>query len=603
MNNLIIFDFEVFRHDVLFGSIILSDGDAKVFQTWNLDEIRSFYKENINSIWIGHNNERYDNLILQSIVQGGTEEFVKKVNDKIISSEVRGKLNIPLQYFDLMSTHIYALKTIEAFMGKNISETQVDFNLPRKLTDEEKALTESYNLDDLEQTLDDFYELQGDFTLRLDIINEFNLPMKALHETGTQVAERVLHAERIDGIEDWYVKPEIYSTLRVKNQQVLDFYLNEDFRRQEKDPKRNLSLTLCGTPHKLGAGGIHGALSRYSADWAYYFDVSGYYNLVMINYNLLPRTIPDEYKELYKYMYQEQLRLKKIDPRKRWVYKTILLSVFGSTMNEYTKFYDPQRGSLITMTGQIFLVDLLEKLDGKVTLIQSNTDGIIAKPLPGVEDKEIVKIIDEWQARTGFVLKLEKIYEIHQRDVNCYCYKTESGEIHTLGEAVLHYDKLTRPFERAPYNAKEPLIMAHGVVEYFMFKQLPEQTVEKYKQTLRLFQYICKKRSYDYMEYEQTDLKTNITTSSKIQHINRAFALKSNEQRGMVYKFKTTNGKLSKAKISNLPDSVFVYNNEILSEDAVNHLETQIDYNYYIRRIYERILEFNPIPQIKRVNI
>lgn len=603
MSNLIIFDFEVFRHDTLLGAIVLSGDEPSIFQSWDLDEIRQFYRDNINSIWIGHNNTRYDNFILQAIVQGGDEEFIKKVNDRLIATENKGRLNIQLNYFDLMSTHIYALKTIEAFMGKNISETQVDFNLPRKLTQEEKELTESYNLDDLEQTLDDFYELQSDFTLRLDIMKEFNLPMCTLHETGTQVAERVLHAERIDGIEEWYVKPEIYPTLRVKNQAVLDFYLGENFRRDKDDPKRNLSVILCGTPHKLGAGGIHGALNRYSTDWAYYFDVSGYYNLVMILYDLLPRTIPDEYKELYKYMYHEQLRLKKIDPVKRWVYKTILLSVFGSTMNEYTKFYDPQRGSLITMTGQMFLVDLLEKLEGKVTLIQSNTDGVIAKPLPGVTEKELVDIINEWQARTGFVLKLEKIYNIHQRDVNCYCYQTESGEIHTLGEAVLHYDKLTRPFERAPYNAKEPLIIAHGIVEYFMFGQLPEQTVEKYKRTLRLFQYICKKRTYDYVEYETTDLKTNVTTSTRMQHVNRAFALKSDDYSGMVYKYKMTNGKLSRAKISNLPESVFVYNNEILSEEAVNSLIPQIDYNYYIKRIYERILEFNPIPLIKTVNI
>ena len=82
----------------------------------------------------------------------------------------------------------------------------------------------------------------------------------------------------------------------------------------------------------------------------------------MINYDLLSRTIPQEYKELYKFMYHEQLRLKKENPALRGVYKTILLAVFGAQMNKYTDFYDPQTGSLVMIVGQLFLVDLLEKL-------------------------------------------------------------------------------------------------------------------------------------------------------------------------------------------------------------------------------------------------
>ena len=60
------------------------------------------------------------------------------------------------------------------------------------------------------------------------------------------------------------------------------------------------------------------------------------------------------------------------------------------------KIYDtkPQVGSLITITGQMFL-DLLEKLGDKVKLIQSNTDGIIIKTLPTYEE-EVLNIVKEW---------------------------------------------------------------------------------------------------------------------------------------------------------------------------------------------------------------
>ena len=97
-------------------------------------------------------------------------------------------------------------------------------------------------------------------------------------------------------------------------------------------------------------------------DWAYYFDVSGYYNLIMINYDLLSRAIPEEGKKLYEYMYHQQLALKGVDDAKRQVYKTILLAVFGAQKHEGSDLYDLGKGTLVPIVGQMFLIDLLEKL-------------------------------------------------------------------------------------------------------------------------------------------------------------------------------------------------------------------------------------------------
>lgn len=595
--NIIIFDFEVFRYDTLLGAIILRDDNVEIFQTWNLTEIIEFYEANKQSIWIGHNNSFYDNYILQEVVRGRNSISIKKKSDELIQHSRKSYLDIDLYWYDLMAQHMVGLKTVECAVGKDISTSEVDFAITRPLTDEEKAKTESYNRDDLDQTLDDFYNTLSEFTLRLDIIDEFNLPLEALHATGTQVAEMVLHAEKIDGIEDWYVPPTIYPTLQVKNQQVLDFYLNEDFRKG-----KNLALDICGTPHKLGAGGIHGALKKYHTDWAYYFDVSGYYNLVMINYDLLPRSIPDEYKKFYTYMYHEQLKLKKTNPNKRWVYKVILLSVFGAMTNQYCKFYDPNRGTLVTMVGQMFLVDLLEKLDGKATIIQSNTDGIIAKALPGVDEAEMRSIIDEWQNRTGFVLKLEKVYNIYQRDVNNYTYRTEDGKIKTLGEVFKHYDAWENPFYEDSYRAKEPIIIEHAVVDYFMYNRLPEETIEMNKRQLRMFQFICKKNTYDWIDVEKLNLSTNEMTIERLGNVCRAFAYNNPDVRWTIYKHKA-DSRAPKSKLQNVPDNVFVYNNEILSESAVNTVMQYIDYDYYIRRSYQRILEFYDIPTIRDIII
>ena len=568
---IIIFDFEVFRYNCLLGCYLVNE--KRYFQTWEQSEIRKFYYDNLDAIWIGHNNGDYDNFILQAVIKN---QNVFKVSQDIINKTKRYYLDIKLNSYDIIQSHFTSLKVIEAAVGKNISESEVDFNLNRPLTDEEKRLTESYNRDDLNQTFEDLKLTKSEFQLRLDLIKEFKLPIDALHYTETQIAESVLKAEPIRNIENMPVKPVLYSQLKVSNEEALNYYLNEKFKTSEK-----LTVTLCGLPHKMGAGGMHAGRECCHYDWAYYFDVSGYYNLVMINYNLLSRTISDEGKKLYEYMYHEQLRLKKINPVKRAIYKVILLAVFGAQMNKHCKFYDPWNGALVPVVGQMFLIDLLEKLEGKVELIQSNTDGIIAYPL--VEESELIDIVNEWQNRTGFTLKMDKIYDIHQRDVNNYMYRDDKGNIHVKGEAVGYYERWENPLLANSYNSKEPIIIHYCIVNYLMNNIKPERTIVDYADNLRMFQYICKPQSYDYLTFEDS------SGSHTLQKINRCFASKES---GMIYK----NKKDRHDKYSNLPDRVFVYNGDLKDLDR-----KKIDFRYYAIRAYERINEFQPNAFQKKV--
>lgn len=604
IRNIIIFDFEVYKFNTLLGALILAnDGNVAAFQSWNLSEIKEFYRAHIDDIWVGHNNKHYDNFILQAIVNGRNEQQIRRVNDQIIRENKKLKLTIPLIFYDLTISHWCALKQMEAYVGKNISETEVDFMIDRELTEEEKRSVESYNLDDLDQTMDDFFYLQHEFLLRMDVINEFHLPMSCLNVTGTQLAEEVLHATKVEGISKWIRKPVLWPTLRVKNQEVIDFYMSESWSwTLDKKDRKTLDVMLCGCNHRLASGGIHAAQDNMHLDWAYYFDVSGYYNLIMILLDLLPRSIPPEYRKEYENMYHKQLELKKTDPGKRGVYKTILLSVFGAMNNEGCRFYDPYNGDLVRMSGQMYLVDLLEKCEGKLEVVQSNTDGVILIPINGTTEEEVMAIMKEWIDRTGFVLKLDKIYDIHQRDVNTYCYRDASGEIHVVGDTITHYGKMDFPFWKDSYNAKEPLIVSYAMVEYFMNKKLPEEYIYENMRNLRMFQYICKKLSFDWLEYEETDLNTGDTSVQSIQHINRAFALKSDICSGMIFKCKHV-GKVTRAKVANLPNSVFVHNDEILSEKTIDELVNKIDYQYYIDRAYEKIQAFYNIMQIKEIHI
>ena len=579
----VIFDFEVFKNDTLLGAIVLDDNEnKKIFQSWNFDEIRDFFLDHRESLWVGHNNQGYDNFILESIMNG-SNPYQRSVR-LITKSDPYLKCNLNFYNIDLMRigsrNGFFSLKMTEGALGKNISETEVDFNLDRPLTDEEKKLTESYNRNDLEQTFYNYLELKDKIQIRLDLCMEFGLSLSHLSDTEGKLGAVVLGAHKIYGIENMKEQPKELNDLRLDNKEALDFYWNQEYLKG-----RHFIVNTCGDTITGGSGGLHSALRKTYVEKALYFDISGFYNLTMINKGLLPRTLDEEGRARYIHCYKEQLRLKKTNPQMRKVYKTILLAVFGSMLNKYTDFYDPYRGNLVMIVGQLYMIDLLEKLNGKVNLVQTNTDGIIVEPLDWEKRNEVISIVEEWENRTGYVVKKEEIHDIWQKDVNNYIYRTKDDEIVVIGSfgSYEHWNKI---FDRNIWQCKELPIVSQCVVDFLMKGKYPEQTIDENKENLRMFQFICKKGSYDYLEYDEVkDFGGSIET--RLQNVNRAFALKDKTS-GMIYKVKGD----KKVKVGGLPDNVFVYNNDItnMKDDLLN----RIDYDWYVRKAYEKINSFLP---------
>lgn len=579
----VIFDFEVFKNDTLLGAIILDDDEnKKIFQSWDYDEIRDFFLDHRESLWVGHNNQGYDNFILESIMNG-SNPYQRSVR-LITKSDPYLKCNLDFYNIDLMKigsrNGFFSLKMTEGALGKNISETEVDFNLDRPLTDEEKKLTEGYNRNDLEQTFYNYLELKDKIQIRLDLCAEFGLSLSHLSDTEGKLGATVLGAHKIYGIENMKEQPKELDDLRLDNKEVLDFYWNQEYLKD-----RHFIVNTCGDTITGGSGGLHSALKKTYVEKALYFDISGFYNLTMINKGLLPRTLDEEGRARYIHCYKEQLRLKKTNPQMRKVYKTILLAVFGSMLNKYTDFYDPDRGNLVMIVGQLYMIDLLEKLNGKVNLVQTNTDGIIVEPLDWEKRNEVISIVEEWENRTGYVVKKEEIHDIWQKDVNNYIYRTKDDEIVVVGSfgSYEHWNKI---FDRNIWQCKELPIVSQCVVDFLMKGKYPEQTIDENRENLRMFQFICKKGSYDYLEYDEVkDFGGSIET--RLQNVNRAFALKDKVS-GMIYKVKGN----KKVKVGGLPDNVFVYNNDITSMSA--DLLSKIDYDWYVRKAYEKINSFLP---------
>lgn len=589
MSKLLVYDYEVFRYDTLLGCTIIDEQNKEtVFQTWDPEEIKKFYNEHVGDLWIGHNNFKYDDFMTEAVVKN---QNVYEVSQKIIKKEFYNNLNLKLLSFDLIKLHKepYSLKLTELICGKNIHESEIDFNMNRKLTEEEKRLVEQYNRDDLDQTVYNTRKMFDSIKLRLDIIKEFNLNLEhSLRLPGYMLAASVLGAKGNPALKYKKISPSIPSSLKIKNQKVLDYFLNGTH-----DEKEDLKIVVGGTEVNFGGnGGAHGARKKVLVDKVKYIDVSGYYNLIAIVYNLLPRSLSEEGKQKYIKMYYEQLEMKKVNPIKREQYKTILLSVIGSMNMQDSPFYDPEAYKMLTTLGRVFIYDLLEKLDPLINLIQVNTDGLILEPKDWKLEKEIDAIINEWVNRTKFTVKNDHLYRFWQRDVNAYCCVDEKNQLIYKGKLFKNYDigdKAYASFQLL--NCEEPPIIAQGIIKCLMYDKMPREFVYENKKNLKLFQYACKTgKGADFITYDTVNLETFERETYKLQGVDRAFALKSNKISGMVYKHKDRYGKQSISKYPGLPENVFIYNNSI--EGAYEKIGDQIDYEYYIKRIEEKIQDF-----------
>ena len=105
----------------------------------NREELIRVYNKNKDSVWIGYNIKGYDQWILKSIIAGLDP---CKVSEKLIEQKLSGWQidrnlhKVPLYIFEINDTY-RSLKELELFMGEDIRESSVSFNLDRYPTKEE----------------------------------------------------------------------------------------------------------------------------------------------------------------------------------------------------------------------------------------------------------------------------------------------------------------------------------------------------------------------------------------------------------------------------------------------------------------------------------
>ena len=561
---MIIYDFEVFSYDWL---ICWLDTETRKLHHIinNKEQFEKMYNHYKNTVWIGYNSRNYDQWVSKAIL---CDFDPKEMNDWIIKKDRKGyefsKLlnSFPILNYDC-SVGFRSLKELEAFMGHDIRETSVPFDIDRKLTPKEIEETLKYCKHDVMETFHVFVETKQEWESHVGLIKEFNLPLAGISKTKAQLSAMILGAVKKPHDDEFDII--IPKTLHLdKYSFLIDHYLSWS-KNSKNYEEISLECNVAGVPHTFGAGGAHGAIPHYFGEGIYVMaDVDSYYPACMIEYDLLSRNVRD--KKKFKTIRDERIRMKAAKDSRQQPRKIVLNGTFGASKDKYNNLYDPRQANNICIHCQLFIVDLIEKIEGKFELIQTNTDGILCK-LEKIEDlEEFKRICKEWETRTGFTLGFDIYNKVIQRDVNNYILVDSEGHLKRKGAVVKKLSKLDNDLP----------IVNKAVVDYFVYNIPVEKTIMECDELI-MFQKITKiSRKYEYGIHNGKILN---------ERVHRCFA-SNDPYDGVLYKKKID--KDTPDKTAGTPEHCFIYNDDVLNTP----IPAKLDKQWYIDNAKEKISKF-----------
>lgn len=592
MGEIVLFyDFEVFAYNWL---VVIIDLNAKKEYVIidDPEKLRKIYEQNKSEIWVGYNSRNYDQYILKGILCGFNP---KKVNDSIIVEDQPGYRfsslfrNIPLNNYDVMPNPPISLKALEAFMGHNIKETSVPFNIDRPLTKEELEETVKYCRHDVEETVEVFVQRIEEFESHISLIKTFKLPISYISKTKAQLSAIILGAVKKQHNDEFELQ--LPNTLRIeKYKEVLNWYLNP----LNRDYKKSLEIEVAGVPHVFAWGGLHGAIPQYAGEGYYLnIDVASYYPALMIRYGFLSRNVSDPAK--YTEIRDTRLKLKAEKNPMQAPYKIVLNGTYGAMKDKNNALFDPRQANNVCVGGQLLLLDLIERLEGHCQLIQSNTDGLIIKLFHPDDYDKIDDICYEWEHRTGMELEFDEYVKIFQKDVNNYMIVDPDGKYKSKGAYVKKLNDLDFDLP----------IVNRALVDYLLHGITPEETIGTCNE-LRQFQKVVKVSSkYLHGLYSPTirtekirddkgRLKTiKVFEGGQIQTDTtfRVFASKD-PSHGGIFKVSGKNDRFGRPKnpekFGVTPERCFIENRDIADAPVPDLL----DRSWYIDLAWERLRDF-----------
>lgn len=596
-----LYDIEIFKKDELF---VFRDYFTKEWTVINndLNALRKFYLENRDSLFVGYNSASYDDNVMRATLQGKSSYHV---SNTVINSDDRSAVyklynmnKTPLFGLDLYQDNRgFSLKEHSAFLGINIKETEVDFDMERELTEDEKILNELYCKNDVLATELRFEQNIGMLLAKATIALMFNMDKKALGLTNANLTAEVLGAKRQPVRDDLTDPLELPKNLNVETPEIREAYLDHEF---ELNEKGKLSVSLSYTDENgytidYGSGGVHGAIPSYIHIGRFLMrDEGSKYPNLMINFDLMSRNIPDEFKGRYKEFLDQRMKAKYNDDPTvtingvelpTWIFvnglKLPLNTKFGATGAEFNGLYDPRNQFLVCAVGQLIMTEFYEIIKPHVKMIQTNTDCHMFIPNSEEDEKATDIKLKEFSERIGITIDKDPFIAIYQKDVNNYVAIDEKGKVKVKGAIGLTGGlKVSKA------------VVSNAFLNYVVSGKDYREFINECDE-LRQFQIISKTG----WTFDETIVRDAFGNEFKAQKVNRIFATKNPVDAVELFKVKHTevadeetdeiiNGKAYTKGVPNAPQ-YYMIDNYAVGEGVVT-IDT-LDKEYYIQQVEDTL--------------
>lgn len=452
-----------------------------------------------NCLTIGFNSINYDLTICYFACAGASTEILKEVSDLIIKQNVYpAELHQQYRIRKFGVNHIDLIEvaplfgSLKIYAGRLHAHKMQDlpFHPDTILTDDQIAIVRWYCVNDTLNTKLLCECLREQIELRYQLSNEFKLDLRS--KSDAQIAEAVINKElrRING--RFPTKPIIPIGTVYRYQ--IPYYLNfksdllkytlgvianakfvVDHTGSIGMPQeiKDVKLEMNGSVYRIGIGGLHSSeqtTAHVTDDEFILFDkdVVSYYPFIILNLELAPHHLGASFLHVYRSIVNRRVDAKRSGNKSAAdSLKIVVNGTFGKLGNMHSIIYSPDLLFQVTLTGQLTLLLLIERLEyAGIHVVSANTDGIVIK-CPRYLKDTMNDIIKAWEFDTRFETEGSEFKALYSRDVNNYIAIKADGKIKSKGA----YAKPEYPAEQLHKNPTSTICL-DAVLDY-LTKNVP----------------------------------------------------------------------------------------------------------------------------------
>lgn len=415
---------------------------------------------------VSFNGLGYDLYIISAAIAGANCAELKELSDAIIKSKLpswrvaREKgVSVPQEWDHIDLIEVAPGKaSLKIYGGRMHAPTMQDLPISPddKIAEEQRELLRKYCRNDVDTTELLYRKLEPAVRLREQMSEQYGIDLRS--KSDAQIAEAVIKSEleKLTGKTYRPQKVEIGHVYRYASPSIVTFErqdLRDIYWRILKSPfpvgnngsvrlpewLQTTKIRIGETEYQMGIGGLHSCedarfIAASDDEALADFDVASYYPSIILKLGLSPEKMGGDFLKVYQSIVTRRLEAKRAgDKITADTLKICVNGSFGKLGSLYSALYAPQLLIQTTLTGQLCLLMLIERLEAHgCRVVSANTDGIVVL-FKKTQERIVNEVCFEWMIDTSFDLERSDYKALYSRDVNNYIAVKKDGSTKRKG--------------------------------------------------------------------------------------------------------------------------------------------------------------------------